>query len=191
MTGSEPRHTFIGGLDLSTKRDHSALVILAAEHTTEKIRVAYCRSWAPEPDGVVDLAAIRETCIDVGDRFHLESLQFDPFQAQLLVQNLRQKYIPCFEMPFTRKNLNTMASKLLEVFRAGQIRLYPDKKLIRDLGRLMIVEKSFGFKLEAVHDPVHGHSDTAFALAIALPSAVNTLRYSGGSIDVSLMLERF
>ena len=191
MMGSEPGHTFVGGLDLSTKRDHSALVILAAEHATEKIRVAYCRSWAPGPGGTVDLAAIRETCIDVAHRFRLESLQYDPYQAQLLVQDLRQSGIMCYEMPFTGKNLNTMASKLLEVFRAGQIRLYPDRKLIRDLGRLMIVEKSFGFKLEANRDPVHGHADTAFAFSIALPAAVGSLQYKGGRIDASLLIGRF
>ncbi len=38
--------------------------------------------------------------------------------------------------------------------------------------RLTIVERQFGFKLEAAHDALSGHADTAFALAIALPAAL-------------------
>jgi hypothetical protein len=42
---------------------------------------------------------------------------------------------------------------------------------VADLGRLTIVEKSYGYRLEAVRDE-HGHADLATALAIALPIAV-------------------
>ena len=42
---------------------------------------------------------------------------------------------------------------------------------IRDLRKLLIVEKQFGFKLEAAADKF-GHADRAFALAIGLPMAM-------------------
>ncbi len=101
------------------------------------------------------------------------SLRFDPFQAELLSQDLRNANIHTEEVPFVGKNLSVMASKLIETFRAGQIDLYRDEQLIRDLSRLTIVERSFGYKLEAAPDSENGHADLAFALAIALPGAVD------------------
>ena len=61
---------------------------------------------------------------------------------------------------------------MIETFRAREIDLYRDEKLIGDLTRLTIVERQFGYKLEAAHDALAGHADTAFALGIALPAAI-------------------
>ena len=54
------------------------------------------------------------------------------------------------------------------MFRERTISLYDDQELLRGLGKLSIVERSFGCKLEATRDK-GGHADKAFALAIALP----------------------
>ena len=65
--------------------------------------------------------------------------------------------------------------------------MYRDEKLIGDLARLTIVERQFGYKLEAAHDAEHGHADTAFALAIALPAATKLITSAGlswgGQVD--------
>ena len=49
--------------------------------------------------------------------------------------------------------------------------MYGHRALVADLSRLTIVEKSYGYKLEAVRNE-SGHADLATALAIALPIAV-------------------
>jgi L-alanine-DL-glutamate epimerase-like enolase superfamily enzyme len=111
---------------------------------------------------------------EVARRFGANIL-FDPHQAILLAQQLAARGLTLFEMPFTGPNCNKMASALLQAFRERRIDLYRDAdgdRLIDDLGRLTIVEKSFGYKLEASHDPNTGHADRAFALAIALPAAL-------------------
>ena len=78
-------------------------------------------------------------------------------------------------VPFVGKNLDLMANTLLQTFRSRTIDLYSaalgTAELIRDLGRLSIVERGFGYKLEAPKDKRLGHADRAFALAIALPFA--------------------
>jgi phage FluMu gp28-like protein len=71
------------------------------------------------------------------------------------------------EIPFSGKNLNELAAIVLNVFRSHGIDLYPDELLLKDLGRLTIVEKSYGYRLEATRD-ADGHADRATALALAM-----------------------
>ena len=78
------------------------------------------------------------------------------------------------EVPFTGKNLDLMATTLLDVFRSRRIELFNCPPLIADLRRLTIEEKSYGYRLSATRDEA-GHADTATAFAIALPIAVEML----------------
>jgi hypothetical protein len=73
-------------------------------------------------------------------------------------------------MVFSGRSLVTMAVTLLDVFASGVIDIFPHDELIRDLGRLMLVEKSYGVRLESTRD-ADGHADMATALVIALPAA--------------------
>jgi hypothetical protein len=75
------------------------------------------------------------------------------------------------EMTFTGKNLNLMASTLLDVFRSRRLQMYKHDALVADLSRLTIEEKAYGYRLSAIRNE-HGHCDLATALAIALPIAV-------------------
>jgi phage FluMu gp28-like protein len=74
------------------------------------------------------------------------------------------------EIPFVGKTLDQMASLLLNEFRSRNVALYPDQLLIRDLGRLSIIEKSYGYKLESTRD-ADGHADRGTALTLAILAA--------------------
>lgn len=170
-TGRRAGWRYIAGLDLSVSHDHSALCVLGVAPNTQEISLAYCESWAPDPaTKKVDLMKIESVILQMHRRYKF-TLVYDPFQCALLAQRLQRQRIKTEEMTFTGKNLNLMASTLLEVFRSRRLRMYAHSGLVRDLGRLSIVEKAFGHKLESVSDQ-HGHADTAIALAIALPAAV-------------------
>lgn len=155
------------GLDLSVKHDHSALVVLLVNGETDRIRLALCQSWKP---GVftkrVDLSAVEQAVLDAHRRFG-GTVNYDPHQAALMVERLSKKGVPLREVPFSGQNLNRMASDMLDVFRSRRIDLYPDKELLRDLRRLTITEKSYGYKLESTRD-ADGHADRAVAMALAL-----------------------
>jgi phage FluMu gp28-like protein len=165
------RRPSFSGLDLSTKRDRSAFVVLQADQSTQRVELAHVRSWKPGPAGI-DLQAVRQHVIEMAKQFRCP-VYFDPHQAHLLAADLRSEGIECVEVPFTGPNCNEMASVILQTFRERRIDLWRDEQLIADLGRLCIVEKSFGYKLEASHDPNAGHADSAMALAIALPRAMH------------------
>jgi phage terminase large subunit-like protein len=152
LYGPEQFCGYVCGLDLGWKHDHAALVTLGRNGRTQRIRLAQCRSWAPAADGKVDLMAVEEAVYEAWRAFRPSVVGYDPSQAALMAQRLTRRGVPMREIPFVGKNLDRMATSLLEIFRSRAIDLYRDEKLIRDLQRLSIVEKSFGHKLEAVAD---------------------------------------
>jgi phage terminase large subunit-like protein len=177
-------YSFVAGLDLGIKHDHSALVVLAADHMTQRVRLASAQSWAPDKrTGKVDLEEVESGVVSAYERFGLVTIGYDPYQAELMSQRLSRVNIPMREMPFVGKNLDTMATTLLEVFRSRRIDLFPHDRLVADLRRLSIEEKSYGHRLSATRD-IDGHADLATALAIALPAAVElaSQRYGPGSV---------
>jgi hypothetical protein len=172
MTRPVPGWSFVAGLDLGLSRDHAAFVVLGCEQGQNRIALCHCQSWKPAAGQNVDLAEIERTIIGLHRRFHFRGLHYDPWQCELLAQNLRRAGIASEPMHFVGQNLNIMASTLLEVFATRMIDLYDDKQLVRDLHRLTITEKSYGVRLEATKD-AEGHADRATALAIALPAAAS------------------
>ena len=181
--------SFVAGLDLGVCSDHAALVVLGCQQGKNRIALADCRSWTPPKGGQIDLAAIESAIVIVHRRFHLQCLWVDPFQAILMSQNLRRQHLVCEPMDFVGKNLNLMASTLLDVFNSRSIDLYNEPQLIRDLGRLTIVEKSYGYKLESTRD-ADGHADRATALAIALPAAAKLAHYKAFTCGVPRRIEQ-
>jgi phage terminase large subunit-like protein len=164
---------YVAGLDLGIKHDHSALVVLAGSHQSLQLRLVEATSWAPDPStGKVSLMRIEDAVLAAHGRYGLRVVGFDPYQAELMAQRLTARRVPMEQMQFSGSNLNRMASTLLEVFRSRRLELYNHPRLIDDLGRLNIEERSYGFRLSATRDE-SGHADLATALAIALPLAVD------------------
>ena len=162
---------FIGALDLGLKNDHSALVVIGIDVENRRYRLAECQSWAPPvKGGQISLDRVKEAVLDAHSRFGLMLCAFDPWQCALMAEQLSSEGLLMHETPFTPKNLDRMATTILQVFRNRQFDTHTDKALIRDLSKLTIVERQKGFKLEATRDE-HGHADRATALAIALPIA--------------------
>jgi hypothetical protein len=161
---------YVGGLDIGVKKDHSACCVLGCHGVTGRVALADLKSWAPPKGGQVSLEAVRDYVFDAHKRFHFAKLLYDPWQAELMAQELRRYGVPAEPVVFSGQNLNKMATALLEAFNNRNIDLYRDEKLIKDLKRLTIVEKPYGFKLESTRD-TSGHADSATAMAIALPYA--------------------
>ncbi len=94
------------------------------------------------------------------------------------------KGVPCSEVTFSGSNLNDMANTMLEVVESGRLEIYDDYegRMRRDLNKLSIVEKSYGYKLEAVSDEF-GHADVGIALAICLPRAVKMVSFGLGNLQ--------
>ncbi len=193
-TTRDPEWFYVGGLDLGIKHDHSALVVLAGNQKTQRIRLAHAQSWAPDPEtGKVNLMAVERAVLEAHQRFNMKTCGYDPYQAALMAQRLELQRVRLKEVPFTGTALNLMASTLLDVFRSRRIELFDCPQLISDLRRLTIEEKSYGYRLSATRDDA-GHADLATSLALSLPIAVEFLgetvplvwAYSGGPLPDQL-----
>jgi hypothetical protein len=156
--------SFVGGIDLGIKHDHTAFVILGVKSIVQRIRLCWAQSWKPPRGGQVDLMSVERHIVEQHGRFHLQKLPFDPHQAQLMAARLHRRGMLCEEVGFVGTNLNRMATVLMEVFRSQIIDLYDTpphgKQLVRDLGRITIEEKAYGQRLTAVAD-ADGHADLA------------------------------
>lgn len=175
MNGDEEGWVFIGGLDLSSKKHRSAFVVLGVHPTEHRVRLGYVRSWKPdEESGQVNLDGIRMAILQLHETYKFVKVLFDPSQAILMGQQLQQQGVWMEEMKFADpKSLTLMATTILDVFKTHRIELYPCDELVSDLTKLNIIERSgFSFKIDAITDST-GHADTAIALAIALPQAVD------------------
>lgn len=163
----------VAGLDLGVKQDHSAVVVLGGNYETGQLRLLYAQRWKPVdgPGGKVSLMQVENTVELLNRRFDLTWCGYDPFEAMLLSERLVKASVPMKEVPFRGKQLDEMATHLLDVFRSRRIELFEHPALIADLGRLTIEEKSYGHRLSATRTE-QGHADLATALAIALPIAV-------------------
>ena len=161
---------FAGGLDLGIKHDHSAFVVLGTQPGSFRVRLVRCYSWQPPRGGQVPLKEVEATVLREYADWNLDWVFFDPTQALYLAQRLREQNVNMGEIPFTPKQTDVMARTVMEVFRAGQIELYPSARLREDLLRLQIKHslQNDQYKLDAIAD-TRGHADRAIALSIVLP----------------------
>lgn len=185
LTAPEPNWMYIGGLDLGVSNDHAGFVVLGVNTTLQKLRLAHMRDWEPSPSTKeVDLQGVEEHCLVMSRVFRMAWLGYDPHQAKLMAQRLKRKAVSMYEVPFSGVTLPKMAAALMSVLKAGMLQAYdtPDGMLQRDLGKFNVVEKSYGYRLEAVRDET-GHADVGTALAICLLRGVELLGSRAFSAD--------
>jgi len=184
MTGTEPDFNFVAGVDLGLTRDCSAVICLGigkfGTSQAGKIRLADDKLWIPKPGFKIDLTDVENYIKELDDKFHLQAVAFDSWQAEHLAQRLeadakhkrrQQRLLRAkpwmIEVPPTGQNLREIASILIETFQDYRIQCYDCETLKRDLFKLRIEERAFGFRLTSPRDET-GHGDTASAFSLAL-----------------------
>lgn len=159
----------VGGIDLSTRRDRSAIVIVSADFRRKRVRLAEVRTWTPNADGI-DLQDVRDTAIYLAEKWNC-AYAVDPYQAALLCRELNERGVRTVDFNFVGRNLNTLAEVTLQSFRENRVDLFACDELTNDLLKLNIEQSRFGFKLTAPRDGT-GHADAAFAFCLALVPAM-------------------
>jgi len=178
MGGAEPDYRFVAGLDIGLTRDATAVVVLAVGETgtsvSGQIRLAATRIWRPVGGQKISLLDVESEMRQLVTQFNLDTIGYDPWQAQHIADRLRFDGVECREINPTGKNLQDIASRVLEVFNDRRLVLYEDPNLRRDLMKLRFEERSYGFRLTSPRDQ-QGHGDTfsAFANAVLCASEVS------------------
>ena len=155
------------GLDLGLKKDHASLVVLATLPGSGEISLAWVESWKPP----VDLARVERAVLAAHHRYRFERLFYDPWQCEYLGGNLRCNHVYAEAVYPTGRTLTESATALLQVFGERRIALYREESLLRDLSRVIVVEKNYGFRAEFPASDSHGHSDRLAAMLLCLPYA--------------------
>ncbi len=138
------------GLDLGITNDRAALVVLASSPIEYRIRLVRCQSWAPGPSGQVDLEAVRIAVLQAQYDFRPANVCFDPYARKLMSQQLRRSGVNMVQINFTGKGVerdgHAVLADLPQFARSGCTH---DEELIRDISRISIEERPFGYKLTA------------------------------------------
>lgn len=179
---SKPRNglVYIGGLDLGVSHDHSGLVFVEVDYAKQLVKLAYQKAWKPQEDGPekgkVDLIDVEAVSKQMFKHYNAQVLLYDPSQAELMGQRLRRVGVNAREMSFqSGSNITDMAEALMQLLKAGKLMCYDvDGRLRRDFGKFNVVERPYGYRLEAVSDEF-GHADVGTALVITLPMARDIL----------------
>jgi len=184
-------HGCVAGLDLGLRRDHSALVVLQSDHYRRRVSLSWAESWAPGHGGQVNLETVWLAIQWAVSKYDCPVLEYDPWQAEFLAQKIRTLGVLCDPVSFSGDSATRMASTLLETFRSRCVDLYNHPQLVRDLGRLSVVERpgGNGCKLVAPRDE-HGHCDCGIAFAMALSAAWQGIGQSYYTEDPAILEER-
>ena len=117
--GKQPGWFYIAGIDLGITHDHSANRGRRSPRYAETA-ARLCRELGTGPKTrKVDLVRVESTVLEMNRRYGFSLAGYDPYACQLLAQRLERQGVKMKEVAFTGKNLNEMASTLLEVFRAS------------------------------------------------------------------------
>ena len=129
----------------------------------------------------INLLDVEREVLNCDKQFKLQFVAFDPWQAEHLAQtieadtnrkrrNIKRRFqtLPFMrEVPPTATNLRQQATLTIESFQDHRFQFYPCEPLKRDLHRLRVEEKSYGFRLVSPRDG-EGHGDTASGFCLAL-----------------------
>jgi len=148
-----------------------------------KIRLAYTKIWRPVKGTRVNLSEVEAALLDLHKRFNLRQLNYDPWEMRAMAARLqsaglgtlvhgsdRRATLPMVEITPTGKNLQAIATATLEAFADRRLELFEDPDLRRDLSRLRVEERQYGFRLVSPRDEF-GHGDLGNAFSLALLAA--------------------
>jgi phage terminase large subunit-like protein len=192
MEHRESGWLYVGGVDLGLTRDCASTVVLAVpDGHWGKIRLAHHRLWRPQPGKKVDLMEVEAHLLNLDERFGLEQIGFDPWQAELLSARIesnsnrrrRNQRRRLWTKPFmlevqpTAANLRSQAALVIESFQDGRLEFFDCLPLKRDFIKLRAEEKSYGIRLVSPRDENgHGDSYSAFANALLIAHEANLKR---------------
>lgn len=162
----------LGGLDIGITHDRPALVWVGGHVANCKLKLLGHRTWNPKdyPNGEINLMDVRAAILaDVERLGGIARIYADTWEATLLRQSIAER-VDCEEVNFNSTFVvREMANRLARAFANGDLELFHDPVLERDLQSLALRmnDRTRTRVLHADRDE-NGHADSAFALAIAV-----------------------
>src|SRR4029453_9621348 len=107
----------IAGIDLAHRRDHAALVVVAWQWGTGRVRIANVWEWAPVAGYDIDLRDVMEAVREANRLYGVTMVYGDECQAILMSQILAQEGIQFIGVPQAGKAASGRAMQLVDAFK--------------------------------------------------------------------------
>jgi len=171
------------GVDASTKRDSTALVLCTYDKKTKLVRLVTHKVFTPTPGDPINFEdTVEATVLEWRKRFMLRKVWFDPYQMAAVAQRLAKAGVKIEEYPQTVPNLTAATSNLYDLLQGRGLLLYPDAQMRLAISRAIIVESARGWRLDKLKQ---AHKiDVVVALGMACLAAVKG--QSESSYDTTL-----
>jgi len=158
------------GVDASVKSDHTAIVAVAFDHETKRVRLVWHRVFRPSRNRPIEFAAVESTLLDLRQLFPVRAVLYDPFQMAASAQRLTARGVPMEEFPQSIQNLTAMGQNLFDLIKARALWAYDDAEIRAGMQHAVAVETSRGWKL--AKEKASAKVDVVVALAMAALAAV-------------------
>jgi hypothetical protein len=169
---TDPRLSVWVGVDASVKRDSTAVVACAFDHTAKKVRLAWHRIFQPSPKEPLDFeATIEQTLLDLRRRFYVREIRYDPYQLVAVAQRLTAAGLPMVEFPQSVPNLTESSTNLYEALKGRNLIAYPDDDVRLAVSRCVAVDTTRGWRI--AKEKASHKIDVVVALAMAALGAVH------------------
>lgn len=174
------------GVDLATKKDLAAVVVLhceridpsAGSRSLRRVVVDQVLAWSGTPAVPVDLSEVEATLFVLARSYNGATLVVDPYQGIGMAQRLRAGGFEVVEFTFSAGSVGQLAATVVYLLRQKLLSLPDDLELVRELERVRLVERTPGV-VRMDHD-AGDHDDRVTALALAATEALQTQeRYHG------------
>src|SRR5208282_1463464 len=137
----------------------------------QKVRLVTHRVFQPTANEPLDFeVAIENTLTDLGQRFRVRKILFDPWQMQATAQRLTRAGLPIEEFPQSSPNLTAASQNLYELISGRNLVVYPDAPMRLAVSRAVAIETSRGWRI--TKEKQSHKIDVVVALGMACHAAV-------------------
>jgi phage terminase large subunit-like protein len=176
------------GVDGSLKRDSSAIVAVAFDRNTQRVRLVFYRIFQPSQSEPLDELSIEATLLDLAKRFRIQRILYDPYQLAASMQRLAKQGLPVEEYPQTLDRLTAMGQQLYDLIMGQAFIAFPSEAMRLAISRTVAVENSRGWRISK--EKASFKIDVVVALAMACFAAVKAQGESSFSLEQMLANER-
>jgi phage terminase large subunit-like protein len=91
--------------------------------------------------------------LDLHRRFKIRAVRYDPYQLASTAQRLKKQGVKMEEFPQSMPNISEATTRLYELIKQRNLRVYPDDEIRLAISRAVAVEGSRGWKISKEKQP--------------------------------------
>jgi hypothetical protein len=173
-TKGQPGTLYYAGLDLGVTVDHAAFVIVHLDADC-RVVVDLCKVWRGSKDAPVSFLEVEQYIVEAAQRFKIDRLTVDQWNARLLVQRLQLRGISAYSVTVEQSRIDKIITVVKGTFSRRLIRIAPTETyLLEQLESLRTIETRtprrdlLKFAPSGTGPDASQHDDAAVALGLCL-----------------------